>query len=131
MCQFWTTALGYIVEPPPGGFERWDEYWRKFGLPESDLGIGPDRIVDPTDQAPRIWFHIVAEPKSLKNRVHFDLRVGGGREVPIEVRKARVEAEADRLVRAGATRLETDFEEGVNQYAVAMQDPEGNEFDVY
>lgn len=131
MCRFWTTALGYVLEPPPEGFESWDDYWRKFGLPESDLGIGPDRIVDPADEAPRIWFHVVDATKVVKNRLHFDLRVSGGRDVPIEIRKERVEAEAARLVREGATRLETEFEEGVNQYAVAMQDPEGNEFDIY
>lgn len=50
--------------------------------------------------------------------------------MPLEVRKQRVEAEADRLVHLGATRLETGFEEGLDHYAVAMLDPEGNEFDI-
>lgn len=130
MCQFWITALGYVIEPPPAGYASWDDYWRKFGLAESDLGIGPDSIVDPSEKGPRIWFHIVEESKVVKNRLHFDLRVGGGRGVALELRKQRVEEETDRLVKAGATRLETWFEEGVDHYAVALQDPEGNEFDI-
>lgn len=130
MCQFWTTALGYVLEPPPEGFANWDDYWRDVGVPESDLGVGPDCIVDRSGKGPRIWFHIVDEPKTVKNRLHIDLRVSGGRGVPFEVRKERVEAEADRLVRSGATRLETLFEEGVDHYAVALADPEGNEFDI-
>jgi hypothetical protein len=49
----------------------------------------------------------------------------------IEVRRKRVEAEAARLVGLGATIVETRHEEGIDHYAVAMQDPEGNEFDIY
>jgi len=130
MCEFWTAALGYEIEPPPEGFATWDDYWRKVGVSESDLGIGPDCIVDPAGRGPRIWFHIVTEPKVVKNRIHLDLRVGGSREVQLDVRKQRVETEADRLVRLGATRLGTGSEEGVDHYAVARQDPEGNEFDI-
>jgi hypothetical protein len=45
-----------------------------------------------------------------------------------KVVKNRVDAEADRLVGAGATRLRVLSEEGVDHYAVVLQDPEGNEF---
>ncbi len=130
MCAFWASALGYELEPPPKGFASWDEYWKMVGVSEDDLGIGPDSIVDPTGLGPRIWFHIVEERKSVKNRLHFDLRVGGGRAAPLEVRRQRVEAEVERLVHHGATRLETWSEEGLDHYAVAMLDPEGNEFDI-
>lgn len=130
MCEFWTAALGYAIEPPPKGFANWDAYWKDVGVPASDLGIGPDCIVDPVGRGPRIWFQIVDEPKTSKNRLHIDLGVSGGRRVALEVRKQRVEAEADRLVRLGATRLETWFEDGLDHYAVAMLDPEGNEFDI-
>lgn len=130
MCAFWTAALGYVIEHPPDGFASWDEYWRKVGVPESELGVGPDCIVDPSGNGPRIWFHIVDEPKAVKNRLHIDLGVSGGRELPLETRRRRVEAEAERLVRSGATRLESLFQEGLDHYAVAMLDPEGNEFDI-
>ena len=130
MCEFWAAALGYEVEPPPEGFASWDVYWRDVGVSEDDLGVGPNRLADPTGRGPRIWFQVVDEPKTRKNRIHFDIHASGGRSVPLEERKKRVEAEADRLVRAGARRLRTLFEEGLDHYGVAMADPEGNEFDI-
>jgi hypothetical protein len=130
MCQFWMKALGYEIAPPPPGFESWDDYWRDVGVPEDELGSGPDRLIDPTGAGPAIWFQVVDETKTVKNRMHFDLRASGGRSVPFETRKQRVEAEADRLCRLGATRIQVLFEEGIDHYAVAMLDPEGNEFDI-
>jgi hypothetical protein len=44
---FWAAALGYVIAPPPAGAAGWDEYWRGLGVPEEDLGIGEDRIIDP------------------------------------------------------------------------------------
>jgi hypothetical protein len=130
MTQFWSSALGYEVEPPPAGFASWEDYWRDVGVPEEELGSGPDRLIDPAGAGPRIWFQVVDEVKTVKNRIHFDLGASGGRNLPLEVRRQRVEAEADRLSRLGATRLRVLFEEGVDHYAVAMLDPEGNEFDI-
>jgi Glyoxalase-like domain len=130
MSSFWAVALGYEIEPPPEGFGSWHDYWRDVGVPAEELGGGPDRISDPTGNGPRIWFQVVDEPKVVKNRLHFDLHASGGRQVHFNERKKRVEAEADRLVGAGARRLRTLFEEGLDHYAVAMEDPEGNEFDI-
>ena len=48
----------------------------------------------------------------------------------LHTRRERVEAEAARLVSFGATRLHTKVEEGLDHYAVALTDPEGNEFDI-
>jgi len=130
MSAFWTAALGYEIEPPPAGFATWEDYYRDVGLPEDELGVGPDRIADPTGRGPRIWFQVVDEPKTVKNRLHFDLGASGGRGVPFGERKRRVEAEAERLVTLGATRVQEWYEEGVDHYAVAMRDPEENEFDI-
>ena len=85
-------------------------------------------LVDPDGVRPRIWFQPVPEGKVVKNRLHLDLGVSGGRQVPLETRRRRVDAEAERLVAAGATRLRVLSEEGVDHYAVVMADPEGNEF---
>ncbi len=41
-----------------------------------------------------------------------------------------VEVMTERLVAAGATRVRTLSEPGLDHYAVALLDPEGNEFDV-
>jgi hypothetical protein len=72
----------------------------------------------------------MAESKTMKNRLHLDLGVSGGFGVPLSLRKERVEAEVARLIALGASRLETLALEGFEHYAVAMADPEGNEFDV-
>ena len=77
---------------------------------------------------PRLRFQKVPEGKVVKNRLHLDLMVGGGRDVPLDVRKPRVLAEAERLKVAGATKLTVLEHEGLDHFAVVMQDPEGNEF---
>jgi hypothetical protein len=60
---------------------------------------------------PGLWFNRVPEPKTAKNRLHFDLRA------PDTMR-----AEVDRLQGLGAT-VQQD-----HGHLVVMQDPEGNEF---
>jgi hypothetical protein len=64
----------------------------------------------------RILFQVVPEPKSTKNRVHLDVRVG----------KDNVEAEAERLTAMGATFLHRG-QQGPFSW-ITMADPEGNEF---
>jgi Glyoxalase-like domain len=128
LARFWATALGYRLEEPPDGFASWQEYWVSRGLPPEEVEDGYDSIVDPDGVGPRVWFQPVPEAKVVKNRVHLDLDVGGGRAVPLAERRRRVDAEADRLVAAGATRFRVLSEEGVDHYGVVMQDPEGNEF---
>lgn len=130
LSRFWAAALGYELEPPPIGFATWDEYWRDVGVPDEDLGVGADRIIDPGGAGSRIWFQVVPEPKTVKNRFHLDICVSGGRTVPIATRKQRVDAEALRLTGLGATMVKVLEEEGLDHYAVAMTDPEGNEFDI-
>ena len=130
LARFWAAALGYEFEPSPAGFATWDDYWRDVGVPEADLGIGEDRIIDPDGGGPRIWFQVVPESKTVKNRLHFDVHASGGRALPIGTRKERVDAEARRLADLGATVVRVLSEEGIDHYAVAMKDPEGNEFDI-
>jgi hypothetical protein len=130
LARFWAEALHYVIEPPPDGFDSWDDFYRSIGVPEEELGIGADSIADPKGEGPRIWFQIVPDEKTIKNRIHIDVNASGGRGSSIDIRRERIEAEADRLVALGATRLSTLSEEGLDHYAVAMTDPEGNEFDI-
>jgi Glyoxalase-like domain len=130
LARFWAAALGYQLEPPPSGFATWDDYWRDVGVPESDLGLGTDCIVDPDGRGPRIWFQVVPDRKGAKNRLHLDIEASGGRGLPIATRRQRVDAEARRLAALGATILGALYQEGIDHYGVAMQDPEGNEFDI-
>ena len=60
---------------------------------------------------PNMWINRVPEPKTAKNRLHFDLRPTG-----------TLRDEVDRLVGLGAAILRDDGD------FVVMADPEGNEF---
>jgi hypothetical protein len=82
-------------------------------------------IVDPDKAGPRIYFQKVPEPKTVKNRVHLDLNVAG-RGMPTEERNRQVDAEVERLIRLGATRVGSYEQHG--EYWTVMKDPEGNEF---
>jgi hypothetical protein len=108
LAGFWALALGYRQQAPP---ERWDDHgW----------------LVDPDGVGARLFFQRVPEPKTAKNRVHLDLHVSGPPGTPPRERRRRIDAEAARLVAAGATR--TAAHDEPDQYWVVLQDPEGNEF---
>lgn len=130
LARFWAKALGYDLHEPPEPHESWGAYWMSLGMSEDEAYDGYDAIVDPSGVLPRVWFQHVPEKKSIKNRLHFDLLVGGGRTVPIEERIVRVDAEAERLVAIGATLLRVMDSRPFPHYAIAMADPEGNEFDI-
>jgi hypothetical protein len=65
-----------------------------------------------------------------KNRLRLDIGVSGGRAVPIGMRRQRVDAEAGRLAGLSALLVGALNSVGLDHYAVAMKDPEGNEFDI-
>jgi hypothetical protein len=129
---FWCEALGYVLEPAPEGWDSWLAYWRAAGIPEEDLegaDEGSGAIIDPEGVRPRIWFQEVPEPKVGKNRLHLDIRHTPGREaMPLDARKASVDAEVARLVDLGATVAYVNAPEGADYYAQTLRDPEGNEF---
>lgn len=130
MARFWAAALAYDLQEPPDEFESWAAYWVSVGVPEAEVEDGYDCIFDPAGRGPRIWFQRVPEAKTVKNRLHFDLLVGGGRTVPLEERRARVDAEAARLTARGAMERFTMDSPEIDHYFKAMSDPEGNEFDI-
>jgi hypothetical protein len=131
MAHFWAEALGYRIKAPPAPFAAWTDFWVSKGFPKEEVESGgDDRLEDPTGAGPDIWFQQVEEGKVVKNRLHLDLRESGGRDDPFDLRKKRVDAAAERLVGLGAKRLEAWAEAEIDHYAVLMQDPEGNEFDI-
>ena len=75
VARFWCEALGYVVPPPPQGFADWNDFDR--ALPAEKQGSA-FACVDPTGVGPRLFFQRVPEGKSVKNRVHLDIRVGTG-----------------------------------------------------
>jgi hypothetical protein len=127
LAAFWSEALGYIIQPPPPGFDTWEDWLRDNHVPESQWN-SISAVVDPDGAGPRLFFQRVPEPKVGKARVHLDLNVGGGLEVPVEERKVRVDAEAQRLVGLGAELVQAHEVRG--EYWVGMRDPEGTEFDL-
>ena len=132
LVTFWCEALGYIPEPAPDGWDSWLAYWRAAGIPEEELvgaENGSGAIVDPEGVRPRLWFQEVPEPKSVKNRLHIDVKHTPGREaMPYAARRASVDAEVERLVALGATVAYVNAPEGADYYATTLRDPEGNEF---
>ena len=65
------------------------------------------------------------EDKTVKNRVHLDVRVAG-REVRGEERKRLVSEKVERLVQAGASLAWENAD--IQGNSVVLRDPEGNEF---
>ena len=125
LAQFWASALGYVLQPPPEGFASWEAFLLAQGVP-ADRHDSASAIVDPSGRGPRVFFQKVPEPKAAKNRVHLDLGSGGGPGTPPEEQRERLRAEVERLTALGATFVEERSELGVT-WAV-MTDPEGNEF---
>ncbi len=125
LADFWIEALGYIVQPPPEGFDSWDDWATAMGIPEENWNDAR-AIVDPEGERPRIFIQKVPEPKTAKNRVHLDVSVGGGRETPEHERRERIAVAVARLQEAGGSVVGSV--EQRDEYWVVMRDPEGNEF---
>src|SRR6476660_1186380 len=132
LVAIWCAALGYVAEPAPSGWASWLDYWRAAGIPDEDLEGAEDgsgAIIDPEGVLLRIFFHFLNDTATTENRLHLDLRHTPGREsAPYAERRAAVEAEAQRLVRLGATVAYVNAPEGADYFAVTLRDPEGNEF---
>jgi Glyoxalase-like domain len=124
LAHFWSEALGYVVQPPPEGFDTWEDLLRALDVPR-ETWDARSAAVDPDGAGPRLFFQRVPEGKTVKNRLHLDLHVGGQGSDRMQI----IGREAARLERLGATpvrRVEPDgrLEAGF----ITMQDPEGNEF---
>jgi Glyoxalase-like domain len=107
LARFWAAALdGYAVA-------AYDEAelarLRAAGI--YDTEDDPSVLVEPAaETGPRMFFQLVPESKSTKNRVHLDLT------------SADLRAEVERLSNLGAHVL------AERQHWVTMADPEDNEF---
>lgn len=126
LAEFWALALGYVEPPPPEGFAGWEAWLTHYEVPEEEWDDGA-YLSDPDGVGPTLSFLKVPEPKVAKNRLHLDLRVGGGRQTPWETRWPRVVAEVERLTAAGATVVSEHELKGRPDHVV-MADPEGHEF---
>jgi Glyoxalase-like domain len=87
------------------------------------------------DRLARFWaaalgYQLEPPPAGFTTWDDYWREVGVPEEVPVEIRRRRVDAEARRLTELGATVIGGLEQEGIDHYAVAMKDPEGNEFDI-
>lgn len=103
LAEWWKPVLGYTDDPSD----------------PNQPGHEECMIVDPQGTGPRILFIEVPESKSLKNRLHFDLRP----------RERTRDEELAWLLEHGATHV-ADFrgKYGPGTGWVILADPEGNEF---
>ncbi|MPY81208.1 MAG: VOC family protein [Actinophytocola sp.] len=126
LSAFWAEALGYRLQDPPKGFESWEQALDAMGVPPENRNDA-SAVVDPDGSGPRLFFQRVPEGKQAKNRMHLDVRAA--RWLEGDARMAALEAEAERLVTHGATRL-SRYEPAppLNTGHIVMADPEGNEF---
>jgi len=134
LSTFWRDVLGYVHPAPPGvdlpegadPLAAWDEFLDRLGVPEGDRN-SRSAVEDPDGVGPRLFFQQVPEGKTVKNRVHLDVRAAPG--LQGEERMAALEAECDRLVKLGATRVHRAEPEPPMSFGhIVMTDPEGNEF---
>ncbi|MGC5365114.1 VOC family protein [Streptomyces sp. DT24] len=85
--------------------------------------MGPGRVpLRPGRDGPGLSFLQVPEPKVAKNRLRMDVRVGGGRDTPWEVRWSRVVEAVERLTAGGASVVREDELRGIPDHVV-MADP--------
>ena len=94
LASFWCLALGFVVTETE----------------DDDVFIG-----HPEREGWSILFQVVPEARSVKNRLHLDLRA-----------PSSMESEVARLEEAGARSLHLVDEGG--SFWTVMADPEGNEF---
>ncbi|PSK65212.1 hypothetical protein B0E53_02842 [Micromonospora sp. MH33] len=126
LAAFWATTLGYRLQDPPGGFESWEQALEAMGVPPERRNDA-SAVVDPAGSGPRLFFQRVPEGKQGKNRVHLDVRAAPG--LSGDARMAALEAEAERLVSHGATRLRRhEPAPPLGAGHLVLADPEGNEF---
>ena len=122
LADWWAETLGWQREPSNEEFIR--RMVAEGHAQESDTTVHDGELVwaegaainHPDGGAPRVLFQRVPEPKTVKNRLHLDVRVG---------EEARGDV-VTRLVDRGATVLHTG-QQGPFSW-VTMADPEGNEF---
>jgi hypothetical protein len=123
VAEFWKQVLGYVDPPVPEGFDSWDAF--ESSLPAERQGA-TWACQDPEGIGPRLFFQRVPEGKTVKNRLHLDVRVGVG--LTGDERVAALETEGARLQALGARRLRLLPADDEDEACLVMQDVEGNEF---
>ena len=115
LARFWCAVLGYEVQDEEDGLVT-------IGSPEVPEGKRRRGPVPPA-----LTFARVPEGKTVKNRLHLDVRTAPG--LDGDERMDALEAECSRLTELGGTRLRrVDPDPPLEHGFIVMADPEGNEF---
>ena len=124
LADWWAETLGWQVEPQDEAFIR--RMISAGHAADSDTKLHNGALVwkegaairhpEGTERAPRVLFQLVPEAKTVKNRVHLDVRIGVD----------DVERVVAGLTARGAKFLHTG-QQGPYSW-VTLADPEGNEF---
>jgi catechol 2,3-dioxygenase-like lactoylglutathione lyase family enzyme len=120
LAAFWVRVLGYELANPPAGYESWAEYSREQAEEPEEAWI---KIVDSGGSGPTLVFHRVPEPKTVKNRVHLDVRAPDDRPGS---RQQQVAEFIANVVSWGGSKIRDVIDDA--GYFAVMRDPEGNEF---
>ncbi|MGB3187559.1 MAG: VOC family protein [Ornithinimicrobium sp.] len=91
------------MQPPPSGFESGDEALDAWRVPSQLRNSRSAALPLDGGGGPRLFFQRVPEGKTVKNRVHLDVRAAPG--LVGDERMTALDAEAVRLVGLGATRV--------------------------
>jgi hypothetical protein len=125
LAEWWAGVLGWVVEPADeafirrmiaGGYATEDDTITHNGALVWKDGAAIGHPSGRESGRSRVLFQLVPEPRTVKNRLHLDVRIG-------EEDQAAAVA---RLTARGATFLHRG-QQGPH-YWVTMADPEGNEF---
>jgi Glyoxalase-like domain len=124
LADWWAQTLGWQVEPQDEAFIR--RMISAGYAADSDTKLHRGALVwsegaairhpDGPRRAPRVLFQQVPEPKSVKNRMHLDVRIGTG---DLEQAVAALTARGAKFLHNG--------QQGPHTWAT-LADPEGNEF---
>jgi len=124
LADWWAETLGWEVEPSDEAFIR--RMIAEGYASDGDTKVHNGSLVwkpgaairhpDGPERAPRVLFQLVPEEKTVKNRMHLDVRVGAD----------DVESVVGKLTARGAT-FSHQGRQGPHTW-VTLADPEGNEF---
>ena len=129
LAQFWAEALHYVIEPPPPASTRGTTSTGRSVYPRTNSVSAATASRIPTGRVRASGSRSSPRQKSIKNRIHIDVTRAAA-----VIPRSRPGASGSRLRPRGSwpsvRRGCADRRGRLDHYAVALTDPEGNEFDI-
>lgn len=67
LAAFWAEVVGYRLQPPPEGFETWEQALDAFGIPPEERN-DMSAVIHPEGTGPRLFFQRILEPGHRQHR---------------------------------------------------------------